>query len=97
MGRAAASQQAGATPRVASLPEAGSVGAEVAVQPPVLPRKPLSMRPPFFSGGTPDAARSVFDVAVPADKGALLAAVGQTYETMMTEFQAVPRVAVRGA
>jgi hypothetical protein len=36
-------------------------------------------------------------MAVPADKGALLVAVGQTYETMMAEFQAVPRVAVCGA
>ena len=36
-------------------------------------------------------------MAVPALKGALLVAVGQTYETKMTEFQVVPHVAVRGA
>jgi len=36
-------------------------------------------------------------VAVPALKGALLVAVGQTYETKMTEFQAVPHVPLGGA
>ena len=36
-------------------------------------------------------------MAVPADKGTLLAAVGQIYETKMAEFQAVPRVPLGGA
>jgi hypothetical protein len=36
-------------------------------------------------------------MAVPTDKGTLLVAVGETYQTMMAEYQAMPSVAVRAA